>query len=262
MKRTEITVDLAEFPAPFAHILQNARVFDSSCSPEARVFYIERDEGYFLKRSAAGTLKKEAGQTRYFHEQGLSAPVLDYREENGFDWLLTARVPGEDCTHADYLADPKRLCDLIATRLRALHELPHADCPVQDHTANYLATVEKNHRNGAFDPCYLLPTVKGLGGEEAFAYFKSHKHLLQTDTLLHGDYCLPNILLDGWNFSGFIDLGNGGVGDRHVDLYWGAWTLAFNLGTDQYRNRFFDAYGRDKIDLDLIDLVSVCECFG
>ena len=262
MKRTEISVSIADFPAPFAGILQNTRVFDSSCSPQARVFYIERDGGYFLKRSPAGTLEKEALQTRYFHEKGLSAPVLDYREENGFDWLLTARVAGEDCTHGDYLADPARLCDLIATRLRALHELPHADCPVQHHTANYIATVEKNHQNGIFDPEFLPPAMQHLAKEAAFAYFRANKHRLRADTLLHGDYCLPNILLNGWDFSGFIDLGNGGVGDRHVDLFWGAWTLAFNLGTDQYRNRFFDAYGRDKVDLDLVDLVSVCECFG
>ena len=85
MKRTEISVNIADFPAPFAGILQNARVFDSSCSPQARVFYIERDGGLFLKRSAAGTLRKEALQTAYFHQKGLSAPVLDYREENGFD---------------------------------------------------------------------------------------------------------------------------------------------------------------------------------
>ena len=262
MKRTEITVHPADFPAPFAALLQNAPVFDSSCSEGARVFYIERDGGYFLKRSAVGTLEKEALQTRYFHEKGLSAPVLDYREENGFDWLLTARVPGEDCTHADYLADPARLCDLIATRLRALHELPHADCPVQDHTANYIATVEKNRQSGVFDPSFLPPALGDISADEAFAYFETHKSLLETNTLLHGDYCLPNILLDGWNFSGFIDLGNGGVGDRHVDLFWGAWTLAFNLGTDVYRERFFDAYGREKVDLDLIELVGVCECFG
>jgi kanamycin kinase len=97
---------------------------------------------------------------------------------------------------------------------------------------------------------------------EAFAYFEIHRSFLETNTLLHGDFCLPNILLDDWKFSGFIDLGNGGVGDRHVDLFWGAWTLAFNLGTDAYRDRFFDAYGRDRIDLDLVNLVGVAECFG
>ena len=262
MKRTEISVNTADFPTPFARVLQNARIFDSSCSPDARVLYIERDGGLFLKRAAATTLEREALLTRYFHKKGLSASVLDYRTENGFDWLLTARVPGEDCTHGDYLADSTRLCDLIATQLRALHELSHADCPVQDRTADYVKTVESNHKKGSFDPAFLPPVMQGMCQNEAFAYFESHKSLLQADTLLHGDYCLPNILLDHWRFSGFIDLGNGGVGDRHIDLFWGAWTLGFNLGTDAYRDRFFDAYGRDKINPDLIDLVGVAECFG
>ncbi len=262
MKRTEISVNITDFPAPFAHILQNSRVFDSSCSPEARVWFVDKKDGYFLKRSAAGTLEKEAMQTSYFHSLGLSAEVIDYRTEGNYDWLLTARVTGEDCTHADYLSEPARLCDLIATRLRALHELSHVGCPVQAHTANYIKTVTENYRNGLFDPSFLPPVMGDMTKESAFAWFDAHKHLLQTDTLLHGDYCLPNILLVGWNFSGFIDLGNGGVGDCHVDLFWGAWTLAFNLGTDTYRDRFFDAYGRDKIDLDLIGLVGVAECFG
>ncbi|MFK5291701.1 aminoglycoside 3'-phosphotransferase, partial [Lactococcus lactis] len=53
-----------------------------------------------------------------------------------------------------------------------------------------------------------------------------------------------------------------GVGDRHIDLFWGAWTLNFNIGTDQYRDRFFDAYGRDRIDVDRLKLVGCCEVFG
>ena len=197
MKRTELSVNITDFPAPFWHFLQNARVYDSSCSPEARVWFIKRDGGYFLKAAARGTLEKEAAQTRYFHTLGLGAAVLAYHTEGERDWLLTARVAGEDCTHADYLADPARLCDLIATRLRALHELSPAGCPVQDHTATYIKAVEKNHRNGVFDPTFLPPVMGDMTKDEAFAYFEAHKSLLQTDTLLHGDYCLPNILRAG-----------------------------------------------------------------
>ena len=91
---------------------------------------------------------------------------------------------------------------------------------------------------------------------------KKHGHLLKTDTLLRGDYCLPNVIFDDWRFSGFIDLDNSGVGDRHVDLFWGAWTLWFNLKTDNYRDRFFDAYGRDKVDEDMLRIVAACEVFG
>ena len=87
------------------------------------------------------------------------------------------------------------------------------------------------------------------------------KHL-KTDTLLHGDYCLPNIMLDNWRFRGFIDLDCGGIGDRHVDLFWGIWSLGFNLKTDAYRDRFLDAYGRDAVEEEMLRLIAAIEVFG
>lgn len=98
--------------------------------------------------------------------------------------------------------------------------------------------------------------------DSAYRFVEENAGLLRSDVLIHGDYCLPNIMLDGWKFSKFIDLGNGGIGDRHVDLFWGAWTLNFNLGTDEYRDSFFDAYGRDAIDPLTIRVIEAAEYFG
>ena len=66
----------------------------------------------------------------------------------------------------------------------------------------------------------------------------------------------------GFDAIEFIDLDGAGVGDRHVDLFWGAWTLGFNLGTDKYRERFFDAYGRDAIDAEKLTVIAAAEVFG
>ena len=85
---------------------------------------------------------------------------------------------------------------------------------------------------------------------------------LKTDVLLHGDYCLPNIMLDNWQLSGFIDLDAGGIGDRHIDLFWGMWSLGFNLKTDRYRDRFLDAYGRDQVNEDVFRVIAAAEVFG
>ena len=85
---------------------------------------------------------------------------------------------------------------------------------------------------------------------------------LRTDTLIHGDYCLPNVMLDDWKLSAFIDVGNGGVGDRHIDLFWGVWTLWFNLKTDKYADRFLDAYGRDAVEREMLRVVAAAEVFG
>ena len=69
-------------------------------------------------------------------------------------------------------------------------------------------------------------------------------------------------MLDSWKFSGFIDLDAAGLGDRHIDLFWGIWSLGFNLKTDAWRERFLDAYGRDKVEEEMFRLISACEVFG
>ena len=262
MKRTLIAPVTGDFPEAFHKLHEGAPVYDSSCSPEAKVWFIDRDGGYFLKRSAPGTLKTEAEMTAYFHGKGMGAQVLAYFSQSE-DWLLTSAVPGEDCTYKAYLDDPKRLCDLLALKLRELHETDFTGCPVTDRMTAYVNTAKVNFETGKYDASYYLKSgsIKPAIGD-IYKFATENAHLFKRDVLLHGDYCLPNIMLDNWRFSGFIDVGNGGVGDRHVDLYWGAWTLNFNLKTDAYRERFFDAYGRDTVDTEMIRLVSAFEVFG
>lgn len=64
--------------------------------------------------------------------------------------------------------------------------------------------------------------------------------------LIHGDYCLPNVLVDDGRFSGVIDLGRSGLGDPLDDLAAGVWTLQYNFGPGLARE-FLDAYGYPPI---------------
>ena len=261
MKRTIVEKINFELPDEIARFTEGARLFDSSCSPEARVWFIDKDKGYYLKTCGAGTLKCEAEMTEYFCKKGLGTEVLCYLSDDR-DWLLTEKVSGEDCTYAQYLDDPKRLCDTIAAELRRLHETDFSDCPIQDRMADYFALAEENYRTGNYDKSSFPDSFGYRSAEEAWSVLSEGKMALCDKVLLHGDYCLPNIMLDNWKLSKFIDLGNGGVGDRHIDLFWGAWTLWFNLKTDKYRSRFFDAYGRDKVDEEKIKIIAAAEVFG
>jgi kanamycin kinase len=146
--------------------------------------------------------------------------------------------------------------------LRRLHECPTDGCPVPDHTTEYLARAAKNYRAGNYDSSHFPDNWGYASAEEAWAVLEKNGHLLERNTLLHGDYCLPNLIYDGWEFCKFIDVDSGGIGDRHVDLFWGAWTLFFNLHTDAYRDRFFDAYGRDRVDEEKLRIVAAAEVFG
>jgi kanamycin kinase len=188
------------------------------CS-DAQTYYVERDGGYVLKIAAPGALARAAAMTRFLHGHGLAARVVAYASE-AQDWLLTERLPGESCIAARYLAEPERLCDALAESLLRLHALPSDGCPLRAQT--------------------------GLSDDAPTPY----------DVVLHGDACLPNVLLNDWAFSGFVDLGDGGVGDRHVDIYWVLWSMQYNLKSDAYRGRFLDAYGRSFLDDERLRLVT------
>lgn len=262
MKRTLIEKIPFYVPRKIGNYLHGVGIYDSSCSPEANVYFIDKDEGYYLKRAARHTLAREAEMDGYFYSKGIGARVVEYVTKGESDWLFTERVKGEDCTYQTYLEDPKRLAALIGEELRALHESDVSDCPVKDRMGEYISLVEENCRTGNYDKTHFPDSFGYRSADEAIAVFENGKNELKNEVLIHGDYCLPNIMLDSWRFSGFIDLGNGGIGDRHIDLFWGAWTLGFNLGTDAYRDVFFDAYGRDKIDEEKLRIIAAAEVFG
>ncbi len=261
MLRKPVSLTQTDLPDIFHTFIDGANIFDSSCSKIAQVWFLEKDSGFYLKKAPKGALKKEAMMTAFYHSKSLGPEVICY-ESLDFDWLLTRRVPGEDCTWQTYKDDPLRLCDTTAQLLRMLHETPIDGCPVPNRTADYLVTARHNYEIKAYD-MNLFPDNWGYATpEEAWRVIEESGHLLKADTLLHGDYCLPNIMLDNWRFSGFIDLDTAGVGDKHVDLFWGMWSLQFNLKTDKYCQRFLDVYGRENICEDLFRTVAAIEVFA
>jgi aminoglycoside phosphotransferase len=60
--------------------------------------------------------------------------------------------------------------------------------------------------------------------------------------LIHGDYCLPNVLVRDGELSGLVDVGGSGLGNPEDDLAAGVWTLQYNYGKGLART-FLDAYG-------------------
>ncbi len=72
------------------------------------------------------------------------------------------------------------------------------------------------------------------------------------ECLVHGDFCLPNILVWDGEISGFVDTEAGGLGDPWIDYAWCIWSLEHNLGTDEYTPLFLESMGiefdKEKFD--------------
>ena len=60
--------------------------------------------------------------------------------------------------------------------------------------------------------------------------------------LIHGDYCIPNVLVEDGRLSGLVDVGGSELGSPEKDLAAGVWTLQYNYGKG-FARTFLDAYG-------------------
>ncbi|MBG9368109.1 hypothetical protein [Streptococcus sp. NLN64] len=44
-----------------------------------------------------------------------------------------------------------------------------------------------------------------------------------------------------------------------MDLFWGIWSLNFNLQTNEFADCFLDAYGRDVVNPELFSVIAAAE---
>lgn len=235
------------------------RFQDVSGRSGARTYRLGRDGGYYLKIGDPGQLRADDEALRYFAPCGYAPPVIGYRCADR-DYLLTRELPGLPASHPQRLADPARLAETLGRILRRFHAQPTAGCPLSNSRADMLARVGRNVRRRHLDEA-MAAYVGETDIDALCGYIQAHAAVLRDDVVLHGDYCLPNILLDdAGHLTGFLDLGAAGCGDRHYDLFWGRWSLQYNLQTDRYGDRFFDAYGRSAIDPQRLKVIGYIAC--
>lgn len=258
MEKRRLELNAEEFPCELQRFLQNTKVYDSSESSNATVYFC--DSGYYIKIDARGELAREAELSRYFYENGLGAEVIAYTSSNDKDFLVTRSVTGKSAHHC--LNEPKKLCEVVATALHDLHRRPITGVPVSSRYQRYLDSVNGDFNGGFYDRSVLMERFMIGSKKDAWDIMQTGKGALRSDTLIHGDASLKNMILHKGRFSAFIDFSMAGVGDRHIDLYWAVWSLMYFLKTDRYADCFFDAYGRGNFQMDILKVVAAFELFG
>ena len=119
------------------------------------------------------------------------------------------------------MQNPEQLARLLAQGLKMLWAVDISDCPCQNTLDRKLRAAQYNIEHGLVDVDDAEPDTFGVGG------FRGPEHLLswlcdnrpeEEPVLSHGDYCLPNIFLQGGKISGFLDLGRAGIADKWQDI--------------------------------------------
>ncbi len=200
----------------------------------------------FLKLAAEGsypTLASEAERVRWAGRY-VSAPVVV--EVGRFDrgeWLLTEALAGRDASHPSWRSDAPRLVRTLASTLRELHDVPAAECPFDSRLATALDHARRRVEAGAVVPERDFHTeFRHHSPASALEFLYATRPAREDLVVCHGDFCLPNIVLDDWRPSGVLDLGELGVADRWWDLAVATWSLTWNLGPG-FEDLFLHSYG-------------------
>ncbi len=184
----------------------------------------------YLKIAPKDSLSRSAKMQQYLSTKGFTAPVLAFVQDAEKDYVLAKGVEGIDATK--FGSDKAQLCREMGRAIRRLHDTQARDCPFADATE-------------------LL--IKGYEKDEGKP-FDGDTSVLERNTLIHGDCCLPNFIFKDSVFEGFIDFDCAGLGDRHIDLASILWSTHYNLNTDEYDDILLSAYGKEKIDAGKLEL--------
>lgn len=200
----------------------------------------------FIKWSPAASgidLAAEAERLRWAAPFHPVPRVLAHGADATGSWLVTAALPGRNAARAGRSGDPAAAVRAIGTGLRALHAaFPVASCPFSWSAADRLADARRKAAAGQLDPGGWHEVHRPLGVAGAL---RRAADIPPADELVvcHGDACAPNTLVtpDG-RWSGHVDLGLLGVGDRWADIAVAAWSAEWNFGPG-WEPLLLDAYG-------------------
>lgn len=215
------------------------------------VYRLSRDGAsrLFLKLSPTGhypTLSGEAMRMRWARAHLPVPEVVDQGTEGSVAWLVTTSLPGQDGTHPDQLRHPADLARVLARGLRRFHDAaPWRSCPFDFRLDAALEHVRVRLASGPIDSARdFHAEFAHLAPEAAVELLESTRPESEDLVVCHGDYCPPNILIEGGRATGYVDLGELGVADRWWDLAVATWSLTWNLGPG-YEEAFLAEYGAE-----------------
>lgn len=213
----------------------------------ARVFRLEAD-GYapvYLKTEIVHPLSELAGEVsrlRWLASQGLACPEVIAHETDGErEWLLMSALAGTDFVSDDRLPPVERV-RILAEALRQLHGIDIAVCPFDHRLETRIAAAKARLLAGCVDESDFDEQRLGRSAQDLFRELVGRRPMTEDLVVAHGDACLPNFVVNGGTFSGYIDCGRLGVTDRHQDIALACGSIERNFGEDLVAD-FLKAYG-------------------
>lgn len=163
----------------------------------------------------------ELNMMRFLSDRLPVPQILAYEEVNGTRYLLMSRVRGLVACDATLMSNLHRVAELLAEGLQLLWQVDTTGCPGDMRLPRKLSLIEDTIARGEIQFSYAhadLPDSPTFTSPEALLRYLQDNQMPETLRVTHGDYCMPNLLVENDRISGFIDLGRGGLADPWTDI--------------------------------------------
>lgn len=165
----------------------------------------------------------------------LSVPkVVASSRQDGQEYLLLTELAGVTADYENFDTDTTSLVELIAEGVRTIHSVAVTNCPFDATVESFMLIAERIVRLNLLDQKDLSVTYRDRTIEDLYNSLLRLRPNNEQIVFTHGDYCLPNILIQQGKISGFVDLGLSGLGDPYRDLTLIVRSIRRNLGKSGY----------------------------
>lgn len=227
-----------------------AKPNDTGCSAAAVYCYQNDAETLYLKiqdtdeevRLTHDILRWTAGK--------LPVPAVRfYQEDQGVSYLLMTAARGHMSfmdAEGEMFSEPEKAVSALCEGLLALQAVEIRDCPFDNRLGVKLEKARRRVEQGLVDVADFEEDSPFSTAEALYAYLVNHQPKEEM-CFTHGDYCLPNIFMEGDRFTGLIDMGRAGIADKWQDIALCVRSLGYNLrgigDKDYYVNLLFEKLG-------------------
>lgn len=229
------------------------------CS-DSQVFRVK--QGYLKIASRASVISLGAEKDRLLWLQGrLPVPeVYYYGVDEQNEYLYMSEITGIMACDQVFREDMPLLIALLGEALHMVHAVDIADCPFDQRLAYRLALAQERVLSGQIDEAKFAEHYPGQTPAAMYEQLMHTRPANEDLVLTHGDFCLPNIMLDRERrcVSGFIDLELVGVADRYRDLERACWSLGYNFD-QRWIPDLLKAYGMAEVDQEKMEFYAQLE---
>lgn len=209
-------------------------------STDQTTFYLKT-----VSRGLSNSLLPEKSKLEWLNNKLPVPNVLEFAENESTEFLLLSEVIGKEASDESFKENKRETIRELSSGLQMIHSVPTDECPFSARLDEKVEAVRKRLKSGLIDESDFDEIRQGRTAENLFQELL--ETMLETApdkedlVFTHGDFCLPNIILENKKLSGFIDWGNAGAADKYQDIALIARSIESNFGAE-WTKTFFEFY--------------------